>query len=89
MALYLLYCNINVKVSVKWSVLLQDKKHAALSELEISRLGSLVKVLKDTSHYHSTKLADTDIAVLLRLLKSWPDAMIFPGWNARLMKIPI
>ncbi|XP_062092853.1 uncharacterized protein LOC133798532 [Humulus lupulus] len=56
----------------------QEKKHLALSEVEISRLGALVKVLKDTSHYHSSKLADSDIAVLLRSIKSWPTTMIFP-----------
>ncbi|PON76893.1 Guanine nucleotide-binding protein, beta subunit [Parasponia andersonii] len=56
----------------------REKKHLALSEVEISRLGNLVKVLKDTSHYHSSKLADTDIAALLRLIKSWPITMIFP-----------
>ena len=67
----------------KYSILLKDKKHLALSELEISRLGALIKVLKDTSHYHSSKLADIDIAVLLRLIKSWPITMIFPGWHAR------
>ncbi|KAF4348191.1 hypothetical protein G4B88_029686, partial [Cannabis sativa] len=56
----------------------KEKKHLALSELEISRLGALVKVLKDTSHYHSSKLADSDIAVLLSAIKSWPTTMIFP-----------
>uniref|UniRef100_A0A7N2N193 Uncharacterized protein n=1 Tax=Quercus lobata TaxID=97700 RepID=A0A7N2N193_QUELO len=33
---------------------------------------------KDTSHYHSSKLADVDIALLLKLLNSWPLPMIFP-----------
>lgn len=56
----------------------QEKKHLALSDLEVSRLGALVKVLKDTSHYHSSKFTDADVAVLLRLLKSWPIAMVFP-----------
>ncbi|EXB63614.1 hypothetical protein L484_026955 [Morus notabilis] len=56
----------------------QEKKHLAFSDLEISRLGALVNVLKDTSHYHSSKFADTDVAVLLRLLKTWPITMIFP-----------
>jgi phospholipase A-2-activating protein len=50
-----------------------------LTELELSRVGAIVKVLKDTSHYHSSKLADVDIALLLKLLNSWPLAMIFPG----------
>lgn len=66
------------------SVLLKEKKHLALSDLEVSRLGALVKVLKDTSHYHSSKFTDTDVAVLLRLLKSWPIAMVFPGRSASL-----
>ncbi|XP_048424799.1 phospholipase A-2-activating protein [Pyrus x bretschneideri] len=56
----------------------QDKKNSSLNEVEISRLGAIVKILKDTSHYHSSKFAEVDIALLLRLLKSWPVAMLFP-----------
>ncbi|KAB5561296.1 hypothetical protein DKX38_006253 [Salix brachista] len=55
-----------------------DKKNLSLSELEISRLSAVIKNLKDTSHYHTSKFADADIALLLKLLKSWPLAMIFP-----------
>ncbi|KAG6779490.1 hypothetical protein NC652_011522 [Populus alba x Populus x berolinensis] len=55
-----------------------DKRSLSLSELEISRLSAVVKILKDTSHYHTSKFADADIALLLKLLKSWPLAMIFP-----------
>ncbi|KAJ6927169.1 phospholipase A-2-activating protein-like [Populus alba x Populus x berolinensis] len=55
-----------------------DKRNLSLSELEISRLSAVVKILKDTSHYHTSKFADADIALLLKLLKSWPLAMIFP-----------
>ncbi|XP_052882523.1 uncharacterized protein LOC108460444 isoform X2 [Gossypium arboreum] len=50
----------------------------SLTEPEISRLGAIVKILKDTSHYHTSRFADVDIALLLKLLKSWPVAMIFP-----------
>ncbi|GAB4853932.1 hypothetical protein Ancab_018141 [Ancistrocladus abbreviatus] len=56
----------------------QDKKHLSITELEISRLGAVVQVLKDTSHYHSTSFADADIDLLLKLLNFWPAAMIFP-----------
>lgn len=56
----------------------QEKKNSSLNEVEISRLGAIVKILKDTSHYHSSKFAEVDIALLLRLLKSWPVAMLFP-----------
>ncbi|XWS54639.1 hypothetical protein CRYUN_Cryun10bG0106000 [Craigia yunnanensis] len=55
-----------------------EKKDLALMEPEISRLGAIVKILKDTSHYNSSRFADVDIALLLKLLKSWPLAMIFP-----------
>lgn len=65
----------------------QDKKHLALTELEGSRLSAVVKVLKDTSHYHSSKISDVDVAMLLRLLKMWPLAMIFPGWNGQPIKM--
>uniref|UniRef100_A0A7N2MZL3 Phospholipase A-2-activating protein n=1 Tax=Quercus lobata TaxID=97700 RepID=A0A7N2MZL3_QUELO len=55
-----------------------ENKNLSLTELEFSRLGAIIKVLKDTSHYHSSKLADVDIALLLKLLNSWPLTMIFP-----------
>ncbi|CAK7329744.1 unnamed protein product [Dovyalis caffra] len=54
------------------------KKDLSLSELEMSRLAAVLKILKDTSHYHTSRFADADIALLLKLLKSWPTAMMFP-----------
>ena len=57
----------------------KEKKNLALTELEISRLAAIAKILKDTSHYHSSKFSDVDIALLLQLLKSWPVEMMFPG----------
>ncbi|KAK9001372.1 hypothetical protein V6N11_083157 [Hibiscus sabdariffa] len=68
------------KISEFNSTLLADlgKKDLSLTEPEISRLGAIVKILKDTSHYHSSTFADVDIALLLKMLKSWPLAMIFP-----------
>ncbi|XP_022763569.1 phospholipase A-2-activating protein [Durio zibethinus] len=68
------------KISEFNNALLADleKKDLSLTELEISRLGAIVKILKDTSHYHSSSFADVDIALLLKLLKSWPLSMIFP-----------
>ncbi|XP_052728425.1 ubiquitin homeostasis protein lub1-like [Vigna angularis] len=57
----------------------QEKQNLSLTELNVSRLGAIVKILKDTSHYHSSKFADSDIDLLLNLLRSWPIAMIFPG----------
>ncbi|KAM7252359.1 hypothetical protein ACFE04_024242 [Oxalis oulophora] len=55
-----------------------DQKNLSLTEGEIARLNAVVKVLKDTSHYHSISLADIDIALLLKLINRWPVAMIFP-----------
>ncbi|OMO63433.1 hypothetical protein COLO4_32463 [Corchorus olitorius] len=68
------------KISEFNNTLLSDseKKDLAMTELEVSRLGAIVKILKDTSHYHSSSFADVDISLLLKLLKSWPIAMIFP-----------
>ncbi|KAJ6409705.1 hypothetical protein OIU84_009243 [Salix udensis] len=68
------------KITEFHNSLLSDpvKKDLSLSELEISRLGAVIKILKDTSHYHTSRFADADIALLLKLLKSWPLAMIFP-----------
>ncbi|XP_065856759.1 uncharacterized protein [Euphorbia lathyris] len=56
-----------------------DQKSLALSEPDISKVGGVIKILKDTSHYHTSIFTDTDIHLLVMLLKSWPVAMIFPA----------
>lgn len=68
--------------------LIQEQQSLALTELDVPRLGAIVKILKDTSHYHSSTFAEADMALLLKLLRSWPIAMIFPGesfWNFALL----
>lgn len=55
-----------------------EQKHLSLSEADFSRLAAIVKVLKNTSFYHTSKLADADMALLLKILKSWPSQMLFP-----------
>ncbi|WVZ04183.1 hypothetical protein V8G54_024989 [Vigna mungo] len=64
----------------------QEKQNLSLTELNVSRLGAIVKILKDTSHYHSSKFADSDIDLLLNLLRSWPVAMIFPDIIVEVIK---
>ncbi|OVA18644.1 WD40 repeat [Macleaya cordata] len=54
------------------------QKDLSLTEIEMSRIAAVLKILRDTSHYHSSTFADVDIALMLKLLKSWPDAMVFP-----------
>ncbi|KAG1348148.1 phospholipase A-2-activating protein-like [Cocos nucifera] len=56
----------------------KEQKSLSLTELELSRLAAIVKILKDASHYHCNKFADADIVLLLKILKSWPLSMIFP-----------
>ncbi|CAN6181105.1 unnamed protein product [Urochloa humidicola] len=55
-----------------------EQKQLSLSETEISRLPAIVKVLKETSFYHTSKLADADMALLAKMLKTWPSQMMFP-----------
>ena len=50
-----------------------------MTEAEVSRVGAIVKILKDTSHYHATNFSDMDIALLLKVIQAWPPAMMFPG----------
>ncbi|GER50394.1 transducin family protein / WD-40 repeat family protein [Striga asiatica] len=68
------------KISEFNSVLLSDpeKSHLSMNEVDVSRLNAIVKILKDTSHYHSTTFSDVDVALLLKLLNTWPVAMLFP-----------
>lgn len=58
---------------------LQEKKHLSLSDSDMSRFNAIVKILKDTSHYHSSRFSDVDVALTLKVLKSWPVAVLFPG----------
>ncbi|XP_075492671.1 uncharacterized protein LOC142530750 [Primulina tabacum] len=53
--------------------------HLKLNEGDLQRLNAIVKILKDTSHYHSSRFADVDIALLLKLLKTWPLDILFPA----------
>ncbi|CAM0905254.1 unnamed protein product [Alopecurus aequalis] len=55
-----------------------EQKHLSLSEADFSRLAAIVKILKNTSFYHTSKLAEADMALLLKILKSWPSQMLFP-----------
>uniref|UniRef100_A0A0D9WV36 Phospholipase A-2-activating protein n=1 Tax=Leersia perrieri TaxID=77586 RepID=A0A0D9WV36_9ORYZ len=55
-----------------------EQKQLSLSETELSRLAAVAKVLKETSFYHTSKLADADMTLLLKMLKSWPTQMMFP-----------
>ncbi|PIN02311.1 hypothetical protein CDL12_25172 [Handroanthus impetiginosus] len=56
----------------------QEKQYLSLNESDISRFGAIVKVLKDTSHYHSSRFDDVDVELMLKLLKTWPVTMLFP-----------
>uniref|UniRef100_A0A0D3BC23 Phospholipase A-2-activating protein n=1 Tax=Brassica oleracea var. oleracea TaxID=109376 RepID=A0A0D3BC23_BRAOL len=51
----------------------------SMTEAEVSRVGAIVKILKDTSHYHATNFSDMDIALLLKVIQAWPPAMMFPA----------
>lgn len=55
-----------------------EQKTFSLSDLELTRLSAIVNILKDTAHYHSSTFTDADIAVLFKILRSWPISMIFP-----------
>nr|CAB3451833.1 unnamed protein product [Digitaria exilis] len=55
-----------------------EQKQLSLSETEMSRLPAIAKVLKETSFYHTSKLAEADLALLVKILNSWPPKMMFP-----------
>ncbi|KAL0365481.1 UNVERIFIED_CONTAM: Phospholipase A-2-activating protein [Sesamum angustifolium] len=68
------------KISEFNNTLLSDaeKKCSSLNEGDMSRLSAIVKILKDTSHYHSSRFSDVDIALMMKLLKTWPVPLLFP-----------
>ncbi|KAG2294470.1 hypothetical protein Bca52824_041139 [Brassica carinata] len=51
----------------------------SMTESEVARVRAIVKILKDTSHYHATNFTDMDIALLLNVIQAWPAAMMFPA----------
>ncbi|CAI9104464.1 OLC1v1003135C2 [Oldenlandia corymbosa var. corymbosa] len=55
-----------------------DNKHLSLSEVDMSRLGVIIKILRETSRYHSSKFSDDDVELVVKLLHSWPVEMLFP-----------
>ncbi|CAO2813433.1 unnamed protein product [Amaranthus hypochondriacus] len=57
----------------------KDQAQLSLTEVDTSRVNAVIKILKDTSYYHSSSFADVDIDLLLRILNSWPLSMIFPA----------
>lgn len=57
----------------------------SLTEIDASRLSAIAKILKDTSHYHISTFSDVDIALLVKLIKSWPVSMLFPGDHSQFL----
>ncbi|CAF2100438.1 phospholipase A-2-activating protein [Brassica napus] len=75
------YDGILKKMTEFNNTLRSDPVHTdkSLTEVEVSRVGAMVKILKDTSHYHATSFADMDISLILKVLQAWPPAMMFPA----------
>nr|GMD16360.1 phospholipase A-2-activating protein [Ipomoea batatas] len=55
-----------------------ERNNLSINDADLSRLTAIVKILKDTSHYHTSRFSDVDLALVLRLLKTWPLSMLFP-----------
>lgn len=73
---------IFLHLTSEYLLFLKENKHLSVPEVEMSRLGAIVKILKDTSRYHSSKFSDGDVDLVLKLLNTWPIEMIFPGDSA-------
>ncbi|XP_020250062.1 phospholipase A-2-activating protein [Asparagus officinalis] len=59
----------------------------SLTDSDLSRLAAITHVLKDTSHYHCSAFADIDMALLIKVLQSWPSSMMFPAIDILRMTI--
>jgi phospholipase A-2-activating protein len=55
-----------------------DTMHLAVGGPELANLEQLLKTLKETSRYHATSVSAPQVAVLLKLISSWPDDKRFP-----------
>ncbi|KAH9302955.1 hypothetical protein KI387_014538, partial [Taxus chinensis] len=56
----------------------EGQRSYSLNDGELARLNTMVAILKDTSHYHTSNFADIDVNILVKLLTSWPTQMLFP-----------
>lgn len=56
----------------------QKRNNLSLTDNEFTRITAIISILKDSSHYHVSTFADVDIALLLKVLKSWPLEILFP-----------
>jgi phospholipase A-2-activating protein len=59
--------------------LMQGQRLLSLNDAELTQLNAMVEILKDTSHFHTSAFADTDMNIFIKLLTSWPVQMLFPG----------
>ncbi|GJP80940.1 hypothetical protein CLOP_g11135 [Closterium sp. NIES-67] len=72
------YDGIMKKLKEFNTTLATQSAQSALSAEQLEHLDSLVSVLKDTSHYHSSSFAPHHYALISSLLSSWPSANLFP-----------
>lgn len=70
---------VTMYLTMSFHCLFKETQNLCMTDAELTRMGVITKILKETSRYHSSKFAEVDISLLLRLLKSWPVSMIFPG----------
>lgn len=56
----------------------EGQQMLSLNDAELARLNAIVTILKDTSHYHTSSFADTDMNIFIKLLTLWPVQILFP-----------
>lgn len=71
---------ISSKIAQLNSTLMTDMESTsvALSEAELGRVGAVLATLKESSRYHASRLAESDLHLVIRAISSWPIAHIFP-----------
>lgn len=65
----------------------EGQRPLSLNDAESMRLNAIVAILKDTSHYHTSAFADTDMNIIIKMLTSWPVQMLFPVFDIMKMMI--
>ena len=54
---------------------------AILTDAEMGQIEHLARILNETSYYHSSRISESQLEVLYKILLSWPTVQLFPVYD--------